>query len=75
MVDGASAGAYDVLTVTAKTVRRGDVIDIGGRARRITDIRAVHGGRQLRLHTGELLVVDLDGEYTVTRGHSPDVRG
>ncbi|MBB1245723.1 hypothetical protein GL263_19475 [Streptomyces durbertensis] len=57
----------------ATTVRRGDVIAIGGHDRRIIDVRTVHNGRQLRLHTGELLVIDLRGEYVVTRDHRTGV--
>lgn len=67
-------GVASVLAVTAKTVQRGDFINIGGQERRIIDIRVVHGGRQLRLHTGELLVIDLNGEYAITRNHRPWAR-
>jgi hypothetical protein len=60
-----------VITVTARTIRVRDVILIGGQPRRVVTMRAVHGGTQLRLDSGELLVIGLRQEYTVTRTERP----
>jgi hypothetical protein len=56
-----------IVTVTARTVRVRDVILIGGQPRRIVSMRAVHGGSQLALDTGERLTIGLRQEYTVSR--------
>jgi hypothetical protein len=56
-----------IVTVTARTVQIRDCILIGGQPRKVTDIRAVHGGSQLSLHTGERLIIALRQEYTVSR--------
>lgn len=60
-----------IVAVTARTIRVRDVILIGGQPRRVVTMRAVHGGTQLRLDTGELLVLALRQEYTVTRVERP----
>jgi hypothetical protein len=56
-----------IVSVNARTVKVRDVIVIGGRPRRVESMRAVHGGTQLHLHTGELLVIGLREDYTVSR--------
>lgn len=62
------------LVVNGTTIRVGDVIRTGGLDLRITNIRAVHNGRQLRFHTGELLVIKVRTELTVTRRRRLGVR-
>jgi hypothetical protein len=56
-----------IVTVTARTVQIRDCILIGGQPRKVMNIRAVHGGSQLSLHTGERLIIALREEYTVSR--------
>jgi hypothetical protein len=56
-----------VMSVTARTVQVRDVMLVGGQSRMVTGIRAVHGGRQLHLDTGELLTIRFGREYTVAR--------
>jgi hypothetical protein len=61
------------MSVTARTVQVRDVILVGGQPRMVMGVRAVHGGRQLHLDTGELLTIRFGREYTVTRP-APAVR-
>lgn len=44
--------------ITATTVRRGDVLQIGGRPCLVVDLFHLHGGgKRLRLDSGELLTL------------------
>jgi hypothetical protein len=62
------------LVVNGLTIRVGDVLTMGGVNLLITTIRAVHNGRQLVFHTGELLVVKARSEFTIRRHRRPEVR-
>jgi hypothetical protein len=56
-----------VMSVTARTAQVRDVILIGGQRRTVMSIRQVHGGRTLRLDSGELLTIRHGREYAVSR--------
>ncbi|MFI7414702.1 hypothetical protein ACIBU0_39285 [Streptomyces sp. NPDC049627] len=44
--------------VTAATVQRGDIIQLGGQARRVSDLfQLPQGGKQLLFESGELLTM------------------
>ncbi|MFF7351600.1 hypothetical protein ACFZA1_02915 [Streptomyces filipinensis] len=44
--------------ITATTVRRGDVIQVGGRACRVSNLfQLPHGAKQLLFESGELLTI------------------
>lgn len=46
------------IEVTAATVQRGDVIQLGGRAYRVQDLfQLPHGAKQLLFESGELLTI------------------
>ncbi|MFF9377894.1 hypothetical protein ACF1BB_25555 [Streptomyces griseoluteus] len=54
------AGSAPVTSVeiTANTVQRGDVIQLGGRACRVSDLLQLpHGSKQLVFESGELLTM------------------
>lgn len=56
------------VTVSASSVRCGDVIVVGDRPRRVTALAAEPaGGRQARLDTGEVLVLTARSRLTATR--------
>ncbi|MFF3798199.1 hypothetical protein [Streptomyces sp. NPDC002134] len=44
--------------ITSSTVQRGDIIQLGGRACRVSDLfQLPHGAKQLVLDSGELLTI------------------
>ncbi|MDX3247073.1 hypothetical protein PV408_36200 [Streptomyces sp. ME18-1-4] len=52
---GAPASTVEI---TATTVRRGDIIQVGGRACRVIDLFQLrHGAKQLLFESGELLTI------------------
>lgn len=54
-------------TVPARDIGIRDAIMIGGRTRRVTETRAVHGGVQLKLHTGEMLIAARGSRFEVVQ--------
>lgn len=55
------------VTVTARTVRAGDIIMIGGQPRQVTGVERGRGTARCHLDTGELLVIAGRHRYAVTR--------
>ncbi|MGW2589070.1 hypothetical protein ACWCXC_02210 [Streptomyces sp. NPDC001515] len=55
----ASGGALaSPIKVTAATVQRGDIIQLGGQACRVSDlVQLSHGAKQLVFESGELLAI------------------
>ncbi|MFJ1831453.1 hypothetical protein [Streptomyces sp. NPDC088178] len=55
---GPSAALPSTVEITSTTVQRGDVIQVGGRACRVSDLcQLPHGAKQLLFETGELLTI------------------
>jgi hypothetical protein len=65
----ASGGALvSAIEVTATTVQRGDVIQLGGRACRVTDLfQLSQGAKQLLFESGELLTIHTRTRLTAVR--------
>ncbi|MEV5983606.1 hypothetical protein AB0L85_01095 [Streptomyces sp. NPDC052051] len=59
MRERAFSGALgSTVEITSTTVQRGDVIQVGGRACRVSDLYQLpHGAKQLLLDSGELLTI------------------
>ncbi|GFM98287.1 hypothetical protein [Streptomyces fulvorobeus] len=54
--------------VTAATVQRGDIIQLGGRACRVRDLFQLrHGAKQLVFESGELLAIHARTRLTALR--------
>jgi hypothetical protein len=54
--------------VTAATVRRGDIIQLGGKACRVSDLfQLPQGGKQLLFESGELLTMHARTRFAVVR--------
>ncbi|MFG2215788.1 hypothetical protein ACGFN1_13060 [Streptomyces sp. NPDC048685] len=53
-----SAALPSTVEITSTTVRRGDVIQVGGRSCRVSDLcQLPHGAKRLLFETGELLTI------------------
>ncbi|MEV6141938.1 hypothetical protein [Streptomyces sp. NPDC051992] len=53
-----SSALASTVEITSTTVQRGDVIQVGGRACRVSDLcQLSHGAKQLLFETGELLTI------------------
>ncbi|MEU5678221.1 hypothetical protein [Streptomyces rochei] len=59
MIERAPVGALvSNVEITAATVQRGDIIQVGGRAHRVSDLyQLAQGAKQLLFESGELLTI------------------
>jgi hypothetical protein len=56
------------IEVTAATVQRGDIIQLGGRACRVQDLfQLPHGAKQLLFESGELLTIHMRTRLAAVR--------
>ncbi|MFI7564968.1 hypothetical protein [[Kitasatospora] papulosa] len=69
MRDRAPVGALaSPVEVTAATVQRGDIIQLGGQACRVSDLfQLPHGAKQLVFESGELLAIHTRTRLTALR--------
>ncbi|MER6101252.1 hypothetical protein ABT115_02640 [Streptomyces sp. NPDC001832] len=63
-----SAALPSTVEITSTTVQRGDVIQVGGRACRVSDLcQLPHGAKQLLFETGEQLTIHGRTRLTAVR--------